>query len=269
MNIAVIGGNIRQTEKRSPASYRDLAKKGLDVLGYPYFDAAIPTRSTTHSICWGWRQGERFFTRGHKVLVMERGYIGDRFHYTSLGWNGLNNYATFPEYPDDGGARFRAHGGVIKPWKKDGDYALILGQVPTDKSLQGRDIKAWYLEQIDLIRAKYNIAIHFRPHPESIKRGVAWDLPNTKRSQGSLQDALSKAAFTVAFNSNSCVDSILAGVPCIAGDKGTMAWDLCGKSIDEIIYPEREKIVHQIAWKQWSPEEISQGTPFKRLFICG
>ena len=64
---------------------------------------------------------------------------------------------------------------------------------------------------------------------------------------------------TIAYNSNSCLDSVLAGVPCLAGDAGTMAWPLCMKDMKELYRPERERIAHGIAWTQWSTEEIASG----------
>lgn len=209
--------------------------------------------------CWGWRIGKSLRAKGHEVLVMERGYLGDRFKYTSLGWNGLNGHAEFPEYLPDYGERFNRLGIEIKPWKYEGEYALILGQVPGDQSLQGQDMRGWYEKKAKEIRDYYNIPVHFRPHPEAVKRGIAQKIPYTIESTGSLEEALSGAIFTVCFNSNSSVDSVLNGIPCIVGDKGAMAYDLCGKSIDEIIRPEREEWAYELAQKQWTIEEISSG----------
>src|ERR1044072_4148985 len=99
-------------------------------------------------VCWGWRIGQQHRAAGSDVLIMERGYLGDRFVWTSLGWNGLNNYATVPEPPCDGGVRFRAHfGHLLKPWNPQGEYVLICGQVPGDQSLRGRDLYPWYEAQ--------------------------------------------------------------------------------------------------------------------------
>lgn len=218
--------------------------------------------------CWGWRKGQKLYAKGCDVIVMERGYIGDRFKYTSLGWNGLNNYAKFPDYPDDGGLRFKLHGGVIKPWKKDGDYILILGQVRGDASLKGQDISGWYKDIAEKAKSLYGIPVYFRPHPESVKKGGYSRIDGIKNIEGSLNEAMSGALLTIAYNSNSCLDSILAGVPCYAGDKGTMAWDLCMKSLDELYYPEREEVVHKIAWKQFTIDEIMDGWPLKRLLEC-
>lgn len=243
-------------------------KAGLSLHGVNsrIISSSLMVRSKTVA-CWGWRKGKQLRDSGKNVLVMERSYIGDRFHYYSLGWNGLNGHATFPEYPDDGGERFRSQGGIIKPWKKDGKYVLILGQVKKDASLQGMDIKDWYLEIAEKAKV-HGLPVYFRPHPDAWRRG-GYENIGIPELKGTLDDALSGSKFTIAFNSNSCLDSILAGVPCYAGDKGTMAYDLCMKDIGEIIYPDRESLVHKIAFTQWTLDEIASGLPIKGLIECG
>lgn len=238
-----------------------LSEIGVDskIVSYPH------ELDTRYVAVWGWRQGKELRERGHDVLVMERGYIGDRFKYTSLGWNGLNGYATFPSYEYDAGNRFRDHGGIIKPWSKEGHYTLIMGQVRNDASLKGLDLTSWYQDIADSIRKERQIDVRFRPHPESVRRGGYTNIPGIENISGSLEEALSGSLFTVAYNSNSCLDSILAGKPCLAGDKGTMAWDLCMRGIKKISYPERESTVHRIAWTQWTLGEIASGLPLKKI----
>lgn len=209
--------------------------------------------------CWGWRMGKRLFDAGRKVLVMERGYIGDRFKYTSLAWNGLNGHATFPDRPADNGERFAAHGGIIKPWRKVGSYALILGQVPKDASLQGKKMPPWYSQIAEDIKSIYQIPVHFRQHPDLTKLKIHQRISGTIKSTGTLQEALSGALFTVCYNSNSSVDSVLAGIPCIIGDEGSMAAEVCSREIHNLIRPKREAWAHDLAWKQWSIDEIISG----------
>lgn len=249
----------------SPTNLRSSLVVGLKALGIQVLVTSAIVAPTQYAACWGWRIGNMLRKRGKQVLVMERGYIGDRFAYTSLGWNGLNNYAEFPAYADDGGERFRAHGGVIKPWREGGDYVLILGQVRGDQSLQGRDLTAWYAKAADAARNYYGKPVYFRPHPLAGSRGFS-KVPGVKELPPcGLDEALSGAMLTVAYNSNSCLDSVLAGVPCYAGDRGTMAWDLCSPDIRRIVRPERESTAHRIAWTQWARYEIESGEALRRL----
>lgn len=81
---------------------------------------------TKYVACWGWRLGQHLRYKGHEVLVMERGYLGDRFAWTSLGWNGLNGRSTVPEAPEDGGERFNRNFSLA-PLNPVGEYVLIVG----------------------------------------------------------------------------------------------------------------------------------------------
>lgn len=268
MEITIVN-RAQNPEKNTPSYHREILQKGLEGIGVKVSRCDVMDSPQTKLVaCWGWkpRISQRLRKLGHDVLVMERAYIGDRFAYTSLGWNGLNNYAEFPQYPDDGGKRFKEIGGVLKPWKKGGGYILILGQVKGDASLQSKDIASWYARMAKSSYSIHKLPVFFRPHPDSVKTGRGYiNIRGFDNIVGNLQDALEGAFFTVAYNSNSCLDSILNGIPCIAGDGGTMAWDLCSRSLRDIDYPERGAIVNRISHTQWSEGEISQGDCLKKL----
>jgi hypothetical protein len=197
---------------------------------------------------WGWRTGQAYRKAGREVLVLERGYLGDRFAWTSIGWNGLNGRAEFPGYPDDGGARFRALGIPLRPLRPAGDYALIVGQVPGDAALQGRDLGPWYAAQA--ARA-WGVPCRFRPHPLAARRGPVHTVANAPRLDGDLAESLARAAIVVTFNSNVGVDAMLAGKPVTCDDPGSM--------IHGVAPADREAWAHRLAWRQWSLDEIRSG----------
>lgn len=220
-------------------------------------DANSPTK---HVACWGWRLGKRLRAHGHEVLVMERGYIGDRFAWSSMGWNGLNGRATF--YPRDDPSRFAGNfSPLMRPWKEAGTgrYVLIIGQVPGDASLGGIDLSRWYDESVKLACAAYYLPVVFRPHPQAVKRGIAKTLGGTRTHGATLADALSGAEAVITYNSNAAVESVLAGVPTIAADIGSMAYAMCGHKIGERITPDREQWAARLAWCQWKMDEIKSG----------
>lgn len=213
---------------------------------------------TKQVACWGWRYGRRFHEAGHDVLVMERGYLGDRFAWTSLAWNGLNGRGEFPEYEDDGGERFRAHYGM-QPWKEGGEYVLLIGQVPGDASLRGKDMNAWYADAAMKAQNAYEMPVKFREHPMALRRGINRRVAYTEPSTGDLAEALAGAAVVVTWNSNTAVDAVIAGVPAVAMDEGSMAWDVAAHRIGELRRPDRSAWAHRLAWRQWSMDEIRSG----------
>lgn len=251
----------------SPCVYREALKKGLDAIGYPHKSQIHLSVDTKNVAVWGWKKGKELRDAGHNVLVLERGYIGDRFNYTSLGWNGLNGFATFPEYPCDDGVRFGAQGGKIKPWRASGGYGLILGQVRGDASLRGQNIQNWYEQTAQQMR-DMGMTVYFRAHPHHRGRGY-FGIQNAPNILGTLQESLSGAHMTACYNSNSALDSILEGIPCYVGDEGTVAYKLCMKDISKLYKPEREKAVYKYAYYQWDKDEIASGLPLRRLMEMG
>lgn len=217
-------------------------------------------RATTRLVaCWGWRKGQELRHRGHDVLVMERGYLGDREVWHSLGWNGLNGRATFNESMADP-ERFRFHHGHrAQPWKDGGDYVLLIGQVPGDMSLAGKDLRKWYADTASEAREHYGLPVVFRQHPVALERGLFMEVPGVEQDAGDLGSALESAAVVVTWNSNTAVDAVLAGVPAITYDRGSVAWEVTGHAIGAEQKPDREDWLARLAWKQWTLAEMASG----------
>jgi hypothetical protein len=215
-------------------------------------------------VVWGVRRraeisGQR--KRGGEVCILERGYLGDRFKWTSVSFGGrLNGRAVFRGVRPDP-LRFQKNfGRMLKDWRTGDDgYALLIGQVPGDMSLAGIDIDAWYRRTVaDLTRRGYEV--RFREHPQAVERGKRVTVSGAKKSTGSLQAALAGAALVVTFNSNAGVESVIAGVPTVTADEGSMAWPVTSHSAtEEPIRPDRSEWASDLAWKQWTQAEIVSG----------
>lgn len=64
----------------------------------------------------------------------------------------------------------------------------------------------------------------------------------------------------VTFNSNTGVEASFAGVPTIATDIGSMAYEVASHSVAEMLRrPDRETWAARLAWKQWRREEMASG----------
>lgn len=188
--------------------------------------------------------------RGH-VCVLERGYVGDRQEWTSVSFGGgLNGRGKFYG-PFDDASRWQRHfAGMMKPWRTDGRYALVLGQVPTDMSLIGTNGPMFWTQAREQLERK-GFEVRFRPHPLADR--------HPKPNAPSLEQDLAGARFTVAWNSNSTVDAVLAGVPSVTMDEGAMAWPVTGHALEMPPAPDREAWAHALAWKQWRLEEMQSG----------
>lgn len=201
---------------------------------------------------------------GNHYLVLERGYIGDlenRRRWTSIGYDGLNGRADFRNV-DVGPERWQKYfASFMRPWKQDGDYALLMGQVHGDASLASLDIRIWYAETARRLN-DLGWTVMFRPHPNDLT--VAPD--GAFALVGNLEGALASAAFVVTWNSTSGVDAVLAGVPAIVMDKGSMAWDVAAHGLNEaLVTPDRVPWAERLAYTMWNDDEIAGGLAWEHL----
>ena len=239
-----------------------LEKRGVKVsmrpgCGYP---------GTKAVAVWGWRSGQRLRKQGHDVLVFERAYLGDRFSWTSIAWNGLNGRARFSLPKIITGERFEKNFDPLKPWKVGGEYILIMGQVPGDMSLQGQDMTPFYEDAAVKLCNIHGLPVYFRPHPH----GKTNFKPHIKAITGDLDRVLEKAALVVTYNSNSGVDAVVSGIPAIAMDKGSMAYEVTSHDLSgKLAKPDRTAWANRLAHCQYTPDEIASGYFWERLNEIG
>lgn len=196
-------------------------------------------------------------------LVIERGYFRNRLRYCALGYNGLNGYAEF--YVDNSPSdRWEKHGVQVKPWKEEGEYILLMGQIGGDQSVKHCNINKWYQEMISKIKEITDIPIYFRPHPNGRKKVDISGIAGIK--DGELEEALEGALKVITFNSNSGVDAVINGVPVIAMDRGSMVWEVAQNEIrleNELF--DREQWLNDLAYKQWTMKEMASGETWEYL----
>lgn len=241
-------------------------------VGVTVTDNELDARDHDFAVCWGWRRGRALKQSGHHVLVVERGYLGDRFHWTSLAWDGLNGRGRFclDEIPPLDPARRAIMVDTLKPWRGGvGKNIVIMGQVPGDESLQGRDLGPWYLAQARAASDRFHLPVVLRPHPIAVQRRLHTP-SGVPEIAASLDATLQQAAAVITFNSNSGVDALMAGVPTVATDPGSMAWGIAAPSIDAIRLPApepdgRTAWAARLAWCQWLPEELAAGGWWQRM----
>jgi hypothetical protein len=251
MQRATVIGSHAQNEWLTPFA-QGLMRHGVDVT---MARSVAPNPRTRLLVVWGVRRVREIQQQLHRhcqVCVLERGYVGDRFRWTSVSFGGGLNGRGIYYGPFDDCSRWKAHHEhLMKPWRAPGDgRPLLLKQIPGDMSLRGADVERFYSEAR---RAFPELTV--REHPRTTPAH------GDKHAAGllSLQDDLARASFAITWNSNSAVDAVLAGVPAIAMDRGSMAWDVTGHTLAVPPALDREAWAHALAWKQWTMDEISSG----------
>jgi hypothetical protein len=150
---------------------------------------------------------------GKPVVVLELGYLGNR--YKNIGVSLLygkddrlhNNNGYFLINNSTPHDRLSALGVKVETQgKAPVGKALLLGQVPGDSQLGGKNIEAWARDMMStLSQAGYDVT--FRPHPGVIAQ------PQT------LTDSMMEHNIAAGFNSTALVEAVRLGVPFVCDEK--------------------------------------------------
>jgi hypothetical protein len=240
--------------------YGDALRAGMKRHGVLAFKAKKDEPADSDiAVVWSWKQHrliEGMLSAGRHVLVMERGFLPNRREWCSLALDGFNGRGRFPP-PADGGERWEKHfAHLLKPWRQtEGEYVLMIGKGQNDVSLHGADFRAWANAQTELLR-KAGHRVVYRQHPD---RPTPCP-PGAELSTGSLQSDLGGASFVVSFNSSTDVEAILAGIPAVITDVGSLAYPVASHSLSEpILRPDRSRWCKEMAWRQWTLDELRNG----------
>lgn len=214
------------------------------------------------AVLWGVRNRQAIdqqLMNGGEVCILERGYLGDRMEWTSVSFGGgLNGRGRFvmPGGVERDLTRFQEiHPAGCQPWKwPPRRSAVIMGQVPGDQSIKGLNFAKWVQEVgTRLKHAGWHVS--FRPHPGAVQN-MAGSFPVAVGKN--LTEALAMTDLAVTFNSNSGVDAVLAGVPTVAMDEGSMVRAVAAHDI-AVVTPDRTEWAARLAWCQYSREELASG----------
>ncbi len=201
------------------------------------------------------------------VVVLETGYInrgdGENHHYAA-GFNGLNGRADFK---NKAMPSVRAEKLVVelKPYR-EGESVVLCAQVPWDASVEGTDHLAWIDYTVERLRSFTKRPIVFRPHPKALS--AYRPIHGVKVSTVPFAEDLKNAHAVVTYSSNSGVEALLDGVPAFVSDRGSMCWEVANRSlvsVDVPNKPDRSQWLNDLAYCQWTPEEMRSGEAWAHL----
>jgi hypothetical protein len=209
---------------------------------------------------WGIINANRLRASGmQNVLVMERAYLNDRESWLSLGWNGLNGYATFNNsyVPSDRWRKYWQHG--LKNWvKPNSNRVLLCGQVLTDQSLADcEDYNLWLNETIMYLNSK-GYEVVFRPHP--LEKIYVITSPCILSKEKDFYNDLKMCKCVVTWSSTVATQAVYNGIPTVTFSKGSMAYDVSSHSLDQLDYTcDRTLWGIRLAYTMWNIDELSSG----------
>lgn len=223
--------------------------------------------------CWSWGKAmiQRQKFPDAIICTLDHGYTRDRAKLINTGWSlphmqcGLNGYAEHAVVDDPSRAEARWPNEVEPVRPKGVKKALLLGQVYGDAMVatQIMDYGLWLRNTSEDLQAKgYDVT--FRPHPVMVRRGQQGAYGNLGRVTGrtDLRSDLLSADLCVALNSNGLVEAYLMGIEARAWNAGSMLGPIMRAGVT-VPWEVRETWFHRLAWTQWAPEELEDGTWFK------
>ena len=202
-------------------------------------------------------------------LVIEKGYI-KRDVYYAIGWDGLNGRANFnnKNSPTNRWDQLNLSGFKTVAYNTS-SRIIVCGQVPWDASVQHINFTEWCIKIIEVLKDCGDVV--FRPHP--LDHGSV-KIPDVNISTiSSFRDDLLNAKACITFNSNCGVEAFIEGVPVFSFDKGSMVWDVSSHDLNRLNSPYNPDIVkkfqwgYDIAYTQWTKEEMREGLPHKHLGV--
>ena len=220
-----------------------------------------------------WDEAKR---QGKPVIVLEVSGIKRGITW-KVGLNGINREANFgPKGNDD--TRVKILGLELKPWQYNNEYGDIIIACQHNKSHQWRNqksVQTWVFESIDLLRQHTNRKIIVRPHPRCPIPGIQFEFPNVVIQQpqqviGTYDDFdfdTTNAYAVVNWSSNPATHAVINGVPVFVGPD-SLSFDVgCPNlaSINAPVMPDRTQWLNDLAYTEWTLDEIEQGLPLNRL----
>lgn len=209
------------------------------------------------------------------VIVLEVGHVRRGITW-KVGLNGINRDAFFgPGGNNNHRASVLPMG--LKEWKNNTNGPIIVC-TQHSKSQQWANmpnVSNWTIQTIDEIRKHTDRTIIIRPHPrcplpliEIEFKNVIRDIP--KKVDGTYDDYNFKydhAWAVVNWSSNPAVEAVRNGIPVFVGPS-SLAWDVGNHSLETIndpVKPDRHQWLNDLAWTEFTLQEIAQGLPLKQL----
>ncbi len=181
--------------------------------------------------------------RGVPIIILENPvwHYGNKANTYTWAYNGLHGGGFVPEPPT---GRKRPHP-VLQTWKEwDEGRITIFGQVPTDKAVRGHDLDAWIQQAQQVLPDAV-----FRPHPICVPSKYHCEMEP-------FEDCLSATSLAVTFSSTVGSESVIAGIPTIACNAGSLAYPVSSHSLsDTPVSPRRAEWIHELSWRHWSTDE--------------
>ena len=170
-----------------------------------------------------------------------------------------------------------------RPWRKEGKYILLCTQPKDNWSMAQKDPYVWVDEVVEQLKGVTDRPLLLRPHPnhadkcaEDIrKRHPQIKIADMTRGGGMFEgyrwtflEELNNIHCVVTHNSTAAVDAATYGVPVFLTSDLCLAWDIGSndlKQIENPVMPDRTQWLHDLAYANWTLQEVKDGTVWRHM----
>lgn len=209
-------------------------------------------------VMYGWKH-RAHLQRYRQWLYADLGYWERKTHYRICVGDWSPHRYVSAGLP---ASRLEALGVEVKPWRQGGDKVLLLGAQAKSMREHGYRYMQWETATAKRL-LHLGLSVVYRPKPNDPEKapmnidGVAYD-------DGPLDAALERAKLVVAHHSNAAIDALVAGVPVHCETGVAAAFSVPIRAEPELRYG-REQFLADVAWLQWSLDEMRSGAAWAHL----
>lgn len=220
------------------------------------------------------RVWQHYRQQNKPVMVLEVGCIR-RGTTWRVSLNGINRSAYFGAANMDN-TRANNIGLTAAPWRHSGDHVLICTQHTHSQQWENMpNLDQWLMQTIETVQQHSKRDIMVRPHPRCRTPQVEQKYRNVFRQEpkhcaGTYDEfdlTFSNAHAVINWSSNPGVQAVLNGVPAFVGPN-SLAYAVAEHRFDCIEQPrfcDRTQWINDLAWTEYTVEEIAEGMPLSRL----
>lgn len=212
------------------------------------------------------------------ILVMEVGVIKREILWR-IGWNGIDNTAWFNNH-NCTSSRWDSFNIDLKPWKTETERGqniyICLQHTHSQHWPYKYQTNSWLIKTISEIRKYTNRKIYVRPHP---RFKIPINIPSNKnvylQNHAGIKEPhevvfkrkLNDAWCIINPSSNPGIECLFEGIPSFT-EQNSLAVPCANhklKNIEKPYLPDRTQWVYNLAYCEWSVEEIEKGIPWDHL----
>lgn len=213
---------------------------------------------------------DHYRSQGKPIIVLEVGALK-----RNVTWRVMLNGKHCPLQSQNNSHRADSLGLSAQPWRLGGEHILIALQRNDSNLWQGMaPTSQWVQQTVAALQSVTDKKIVVRSHPRQPIRLPGIQVQQPVSIPGTYDDfdfvqSLENVYAVINHNSSSAVQAILNGIPAVVSTTSiaapVAATDL--SCINNLIRPDRQQWINDLAWSEWTVEEIAQGIPLQLLNI--